>query len=221
MNKSESKYFNTAVKMDKAFLSLLEKKDFEYISIKEVCEHAGVNRSTFYLHYETTRDLLGETLEYINSQFLGYFKADAAATIDKISNGNLEEFVFITPGYLNPYLKFIKDYKNLFAAALTRPESFDTNTAFQKMSEHLFNPVMERFCFPREERNYVLLFYIKGIMGIVTEWLRKDCTEPIEDIAGIIMRCILPTAELAADRIQKCIGKEKTLRNGGTDESRN
>lgn len=28
MNKNESKYFNTAVKMDKAFLSLLEKKDF-------------------------------------------------------------------------------------------------------------------------------------------------------------------------------------------------
>lgn len=212
MNKSESKYFNTAVKMDKAFLSLLEKKDFEYITIKEVCEYAGVNRSTFYLHYETTRDLLTETLEYINSQFLGYFKTDAATTIDKISNGSLEELIFITPGYLNPYLKFIKDYKKLFAAALTRPDSFDTNTAFQKISEHLFNPVMERFCFPREERNYVLSFYIKGIMGIVTEWLKKDCTESIEVITGIIMRCILPAADISADRIQKCIGKEKDCR---------
>lgn len=73
MNRSESKYFNTAIRMDKAFLSLLEKKDFEYITIKEICDHAGVNRSTFYLHYETTRDLLMETLEYINSRFLGYF----------------------------------------------------------------------------------------------------------------------------------------------------
>lgn len=45
MNKNESKYFNTAVKMDKAFLALLEKKDFAYITVKEICEKAGVNRS--------------------------------------------------------------------------------------------------------------------------------------------------------------------------------
>lgn len=53
MNKSESKYFNTAIKMDKAFLELLSEKDFEYITIKDICKKAGVNRSTFYLHYET------------------------------------------------------------------------------------------------------------------------------------------------------------------------
>ncbi|MGN1134205.1 MAG: TetR/AcrR family transcriptional regulator [Oscillospiraceae bacterium] len=58
MNKSESKYFNTAVKMDEALLSILETKDFKYITIKEICERAGVNRSTFYLHYENIGDLL-------------------------------------------------------------------------------------------------------------------------------------------------------------------
>ena len=45
MNKNESKYFNTAVKMDAALMSLLEKKDFEYITVKEVCAEAGVNCS--------------------------------------------------------------------------------------------------------------------------------------------------------------------------------
>ena len=44
MNKNESKYFNTAVKMDKALLELLEKKDFEYITIKEICALAEVNQ---------------------------------------------------------------------------------------------------------------------------------------------------------------------------------
>ena len=34
MNKNESKYFNTAIKMDQAFLELLEKKDFAYITVK-------------------------------------------------------------------------------------------------------------------------------------------------------------------------------------------
>ena len=47
MNKSESKYFNTAIRMDKAFLELLEKKDFAFITVKEICKSAGVNRSTF------------------------------------------------------------------------------------------------------------------------------------------------------------------------------
>ena len=58
MNKNESKYFNTAMKMDEALITLLEKKDFEYITVKEICDTAGVNRSTFYLHYENTSDLL-------------------------------------------------------------------------------------------------------------------------------------------------------------------
>lgn len=53
MNKNESKYFNTAVKMDEALIALLEKKEFSYITVKEICEAAGVNRSTFYLHCET------------------------------------------------------------------------------------------------------------------------------------------------------------------------
>lgn len=52
MNKNESKYYNTALLMDEALIQLLEKKEFEYISIKEICEKAGVNRSTFYLHYD-------------------------------------------------------------------------------------------------------------------------------------------------------------------------
>ena len=51
MKKTESKYFYTAARMDQAFLELLEKKDMEYITVKEICETAGVNRSTFYLHY--------------------------------------------------------------------------------------------------------------------------------------------------------------------------
>ena len=73
MNKNESKYFNTAVRMDKALLGLLEKKDFEYITIKEICAVAGVNRSTFYLHYENTSDLLKETTQYVTDTFLSYF----------------------------------------------------------------------------------------------------------------------------------------------------
>lgn len=77
MNKSESKYFNTAKRMDEAFLELLAVKDFEYITVKEICGTAVVNRSTFYLHYETIADLLSECVEYINGQFLEYMQKDS------------------------------------------------------------------------------------------------------------------------------------------------
>ncbi|MBD9278825.1 MAG: TetR/AcrR family transcriptional regulator, partial [Clostridiales bacterium] len=64
MNRSESKYFGTAVRMDEALMSLLEKKDFPYITVREVCQAAQVNRSTFYLHYETMTDLLEEAVQH-------------------------------------------------------------------------------------------------------------------------------------------------------------
>ena len=73
MNKNESKYFNTALLMDEALLQLLEKKDFAFISVKEICQKAGVNRSTFYLYYETTNDLLEETIERLNEKFVSSF----------------------------------------------------------------------------------------------------------------------------------------------------
>ena len=41
MNKTESKYFSTAARMDEAFLALLEKKDLPYITVKEICQQAG------------------------------------------------------------------------------------------------------------------------------------------------------------------------------------
>ena len=73
MNKSESKYYNTALLMDEALLLLLEKKDYEFITVKEICAKAGVNRSTFYLHYESIDDLLNETLEMVSNKFFSTF----------------------------------------------------------------------------------------------------------------------------------------------------
>ena len=48
MNRSESKYFNTAIRMDEALIKLMETQEFSYISVKAICETAGVNCSTFW-----------------------------------------------------------------------------------------------------------------------------------------------------------------------------
>ena len=108
MNRSESRYFATAARMDEAFLTLLAKKDFEYITIKEICEVAGVNRSTFYLHYETMSDLLSESVGRMNEQFLASMEKDSDAFSTKLRNCPRDELYLITPDYLTPYLSYIK-----------------------------------------------------------------------------------------------------------------
>ncbi len=91
MNKNESKYFNTAILFDEALIYLLEKKDIEYITVKEICTKAGVNRSTFYLHYESINDLVEETMKYINRKFEDYFNDNSKDFINKIKSSPLED----------------------------------------------------------------------------------------------------------------------------------
>lgn len=113
MNKSESKYFNTALRMDEALITLLEVKDLEYITVKEICEKAGVNRSTFYLHYESIDDLVNETMENIDKRFLAYFTQNENNFAAKINDKKLEDLVLVTQDYLIPYLQFICENKKV------------------------------------------------------------------------------------------------------------
>ena len=190
MNKAESKYFNTAVRFDKALLSLLEKKPFEYITISEICKDAGVNRSTFYLHYENTADLLKEATTYVLDNFASYFSVDMESIASKYENCDLQELNFINEKYLHPYLSFIKENQRLFAAVLSQPTVFESKAIFQRLFDDVFNPILDRFHYPRDEQNYVMMFYLNGITAIITEWLKEDCRKSIEDISSIIHYCI-------------------------------
>ena len=190
MNKAESKYFNTAVRFDKALLSLLEKKPFEYVTISELCEEAGVNRSTFYLHYENTADLLKEATAYVLDNFSSYFSVDMESITSKYANCDLQELNFINEKYLHPYLSFIKENQRLFAAVLSQPTTFDSKAIFQRLFDDVFNPILDRFHYPRDEQHYVMMFYLNGITAIITEWLKEDCRKNIADISEIIYYCI-------------------------------
>ena len=190
MDKSKSKYFNTAIRFNKALLSLLEKKPFEYITISEICEKAEVNRSTFYLHYDNTSDLLKETTTYVFDNFASYFPFDAESVITQFANCDLQDLKFISEKYLHPYLSFIKENQRVFLAVLSQPTAFDSKTIFQRLFDHIFKPILDRFHYPRDEQNYVMMFYLNGITAIITEWLKNSCQKSIEDISAIIHVCI-------------------------------
>lgn len=191
MNKNESKYFNTAIKMDKALLSLLEKTDFEYITVKEICDEAGVNRSTFYLHYENTYDLLKETTQYILDKHFSYYDADKKDLIRKLDNFDRSELIFMTGEYLLPYLTFVKENRRIFNLAIKQFKIMNMNEVYGKMFKYIFEPILVQFGVPPKERAYVMKFYLTGVFAIVMEWLERDCTEDMDFIVKIINECVL------------------------------
>lgn len=190
MNKSESKYFSTAAKMDKAFLQLLEKKDFAYITVKELCEAAGVNRSTFYLHYETMGDLLAECTQYLNEQFLAHMKHDSASFIAKLRDCPLDELYLVTPEYLTPYLSYIKENQRLFRTSLENAGTLHLNDSYAGLLRHVIMPILDRYGVPEADRRYLVAFCINGLMAIITEWLKNDCTDSIEHIVAVMQLCV-------------------------------
>lgn len=189
MENKVSKYFSTAVKMDEAFLKLLSQKPFEYITVKEICKEAGVNRSTFYLHYEHLGDLLDETIDYINGKFDSYFK-DAKIDVNKISSLPLKELCLITPEYLTPWLNFIKENSRLFQTFLSRHETLKMASSYKTVFNKIISPILTRFKVQKQDQEYMFLYYVEGIMGIVKKWIKEGCARPIEEIANLITNCI-------------------------------
>lgn len=190
MNKSESRYFKTALRMNEALISLLEVKDLEYISVKEICQTAGVNRSTFYLHYETLSDLVSETLETINKRFEAYFPESAGDVLKRPGEQEKSALFLVTRAYLLPYLRFIKENQNIYRAAYRSPVGMQCSERYGRLKRHILSPILQRFGVPDGLQEYYMAYYIEGISAIIRRWIDRNCEEEIETIAGIIQRCV-------------------------------
>ena len=191
MNKSESKYFNTALCMDEALISLLKVKDLEYITVKEICEKAGVNRSTFYLHYETIDDLVNEAIETMNRRFMSYF-ANINGIAERLDHTDLSNLVLITRDYLYPYLRFVRENKDLYRAAFRNPKEMQANVKYGYIKKYIVEPILKRFGVPDAYWKYYIAYYINGTMAIIKEWLETECQDSVETIAAVIEECVRP-----------------------------
>ena len=144
MNKHESKYFNTALLMNEALIRSLDKKDYEYITVKEICDIAGVNRSTFYLHYETMEDLLLETIESMFNDLKNRYTSDFV-TEKIIDSKNMDSMKLFTREYSIPYLSFLKEHKKAFMVAINHQALFKVESIFNALYKTLFEPILSRF----------------------------------------------------------------------------
>lgn len=190
MKKSESKYFSTAIRMDEAFLELIEEKDFSYITVKEICERAKVNRSTFYLHYDTINDLLDESTQFIIDKFVAYMPYETAEFLEQLKARPLDELYLVTPEYLTPYLNFIKKHQRIFRISVEQSLILGMNKAYTELNQHVFIPILERYQVPLKNQKYIMQFFLNGLISIINEWLKNDCKESVEYIISIIQTCI-------------------------------
>lgn len=186
MNKSESKYYNTALLMNEALLLLLEKKDYDFITVKEICEKAGVNRTTFYLHYETIDDLLVETIELINNRFTAAFDNEV---IDPKSTSKNELFL-IDDKHLIPYLNLIKENKKIYKLIHNKPHIFNNQKAYKELYKNIFEVILDKYGVSNDEKEYVFVYFSFGVLSIIDKWIEKDCQDDVYKIANLIKKLI-------------------------------
>ena len=185
MEKNDSKYYYTAQLMNQALISLLEKKDLEFITITEIAKKAGVNRSTFYLHYENIYELLEETIKNLNEKFINSFKVQEPFKINSTQNAFL-----ITNDFLVPYLNFCKENKRVLRLVNQKPKLFQNKEIYQKMYNYIFYPAISQFINNENEKTYFLEFFTQGIVAIVHKWIELDCVTDINTMIDIIKKCV-------------------------------
>ncbi len=198
MNKSESKYFHTAERMDEALLSLLLEKDFEAVTVKDVCARAGVNRSTFYLHYESTADLLAEAVALIHRRHQQSFP-DPGPTGAAVTGLPKKDLFFITDRWLLPWLDFVKENRRVYKAIHAQIDVFGAEHTYREYFQNVFSPILSQHGVAAEKHGYIMEFYRHGLVAVMLKWVDADCRESAEEIAEIIKLCVGHAADEKAD----------------------
>lgn len=187
MNGPASKYLLSASLMGETLLRLLSEKDFQEVTVKEVCRLAGVNRSTFYLHYDNLPDLLTETIEQLMEQLKARYER---MPFPSIETADLESLILFRKEYVVPYLEYVKEYRHAFKAAFSKPQALNVRKTYEGLYERVFEPILVRYGVKEKERRYMIRFYMSGIHQIIEEWVENNCLDDAVFISDIIVNCI-------------------------------
>ncbi|MGN0539615.1 MAG: TetR/AcrR family transcriptional regulator [Candidatus Fimenecus sp.] len=152
-----SKYMFKSAIMD----LLKEKCSVNKISVRELCERAELNRSTFYAHYNEPKDLLEE----LENELL----QSTEEHLQKIG----EENDIGAHKYILSFLKYIKDNDKPFRALLV--DSADPAFRSRFMQQTIVQFVENlNIAFPEEIEQYIYSYILNGSTGILIQWIRSD-----------------------------------------------
>lgn len=154
----------TKMLLKNALIDIMKNKSIHLVSIKEICEEADVNRSTFYRHYNTQYDLYDEI-------------------IDDISNdiGSIYQNDLTTVEFLTKVLEYIESKRDTFLVILSDNGKVTLGEAFV-----LFTGRFMDHNNTSELVTYVMEFIAAGFTSTVWSWLKKENRRPAGDVARML-----------------------------------
>lgn len=176
MEKKEDRRVTMTKRMLKdALTEMLRSQDIYHVSIRELCERADVNRTTFYKYYGNQFDLLAD-MENDLLVFLSDTIREHAA--------NPEKIIEITCRYMEEHLEFGRLIVNNNVDPLFPQRLFSMDV--------IRNAVLMNYRSLENEKlqEYLFNYIIYGTYRIFCLWLNKDQRESPEEIALLLMRLI-------------------------------
>lgn len=177
--------------MNNALVLLLNEKPFEYINVKDVCKVAKVSRSTFYLHYENTCDLLDETLGNLANSFGEHFKGKDRLDVKQAPTDSL---FLLRDEYLIPYLNFVKENRNIFKTAKNHSQTLGFDELSKKLYANVIEKILERFGTDEKYKDYIFHFCLTGLNSLIYKWCEKGCDLSVEELSDLI-KGLMPNVE--------------------------
>lgn len=170
--KNNARYKISNEKIETAFLTLILNHKYEDITISQVCSQAGINRSTFYCHYDDINDLVIK----IESKF-----AKSMASIFNYGERQTHE-AFVD------MFTFIKDNKYFYKAFLNIPYA---TLAESNIKLEVLKNIGNNTDIKKENNNigifYRASFFGAGIKEMCRIWLQYDCRETPEQMARLLL----------------------------------
>ncbi len=172
--------------MVEALLLLLEKEEYDFISVKDICEKAGVNRSTFYTYYNTKDDLLVDTMKLISKRLLSNFDYDTITLKVDIENN----FQLIGEIYLVPCLNTIKELRKVYKMLQYKPHIFKKSNINKELYNILHNKLLSKYDIENDEEEFAFAYFNYGVLAIIDKWVESNCEEDVSKIANLIIKML-------------------------------
>lgn len=159
-----------------AFLDLLKEKRIHRISIRELCQRAGINRTTFYNHYGSQYDVLSEMED-------NYLEQIAAA----IQQADVEDKASVR-SRVTLVLQFIADNWQLSALLINNniDEAFAQRLFSLPKIEDMLNTALAGIRDEREKAATVA-FAIHGSYKVLQDWINAPHRAAPDEEAELIL----------------------------------
>ncbi|MBQ7780276.1 MAG: TetR/AcrR family transcriptional regulator C-terminal domain-containing protein [Clostridia bacterium] len=159
--------------------NMLQTQNIYQISIRELCENAGINRSTFYKYYGSQFDLLSEM-----EQDLLVSIESVLTSQDDYSKNAIEQILI----YLENDIEFVRLLLNSNVDPEFPKKLFSLPPILRMLNELMANV-------PEEESDYYYRFLLSGAYEIVRTWVNKEDREKTEWLAALLFRMIMTPKE--------------------------